>query len=117
MKSTDSISQVISLLQSTDSPKQFPAVIDPLTNKIIGNFDSLKLFQRILKEGKEAVISMDILRFTNKDFLSWKISDDTKMLFAAFAANTPAYLTDLEDNPILDAQGRVQSINPFNLLQ
>ena len=117
LKLTDSISQVISLLQSTDFPKQCPAVIDPLTNKIIGNFDSLKLFQRILKEGKETVTSLDILRFTNKDFLSWKISDDTKMLFAAFAANTPAYLTDLEDNPILDAQGRVQSINPFNLLQ
>lgn len=116
LKSTDSISLVISLLQATDFPKQSPAVLDPSTNKIVGNFDTMKLFQMILREGKDKVMTINISRFINKEFLFWKISDDTETLFAAFAANVPAYLIDSEGKAITDEKGQVQVINPFKLL-
>ena len=117
IKSTDSISHVLSLLKVSDSPKQFPVVIDISTNHIIGNLDTIKLFQAILREGKDAVMVMDLVRFINKDFLLWKMSDDIKTLFAAFVADTPAYLINSEGHIILDEEGRVQVLNPFKLLQ
>ena len=78
--------------------------------------DTIKLFQAILREGKDAVLSMDIKRFINKEFLLWKVTDDVELLFAAFVSDTPAYLIDANGKAILDEQNRVQSINPFKLI-
>lgn len=117
LKSIDPISLVISLLQATDFPKQSPAVLEPSTNKIIGNFDTMKLFQMILREGEEQVLSMNLSRFINKEFLLWKMSEDTKTLFAAFVADVPAYLVDSEGKAVVDKKGHAQVINPFKLLQ
>ena len=115
LSSNDSISKVLNVLQNSDSSKQFPVIIDS-SNKIVGNLDTIKLFQAILREGKDAVSSMDIKRFINKEFLLWKVTDDVELLFAAFVSDTPAFLIDANGKAILDEQNRVQSINPFKLI-
>lgn len=115
LNSNDSISEVLNVLQNTDSSKQFPVVIDS-SNRIVGNLDTIKLFQAILREGKDEILPMDIKRFINKEFLLWKMIDDVQLLFAAFVSNTPAYLIDADGKAILDEQNRVQSINTFKFI-
>lgn len=112
IKSTDSIKDVLEIVQTIGL---FP-VINPVSHEIIGNFDSRKLLETILREGKTSVLLSVLKRFINKDFMLFNPYCDTNTLLTASAANIPIYFVDSSGKAILSQEGLVQIINPFHLL-
>lgn len=110
IKSTDTIENVLDIIKI---PGQFPVIE---SKKIIGIFDSSKLLKTILREGKNVALSTDIKRFMNKDFMLFTTENDHMTLLTLSTANFPIYFSDIDGNVILSSDGRVQTINPYNLI-
>ena len=110
LKSNDSIEKVLKIIKNSG---QFPVIE---SNEIIGNFDSKKLLQNILRDGKEVAFSSNLKRFINKDFMLFTVENDHMAILTASAANIPIYFSDSKGKAILSSDGLVQSLNPFDLI-
>jgi len=110
LKSNDSIEKVLKIIKNSG---QFPVIE---SNEIIGNFDSKKLLQTILRDGKEVAFSSNLKRFINKDFMLFTVENDHMAILTASAANIPIYFSDSNGKAILSSDGLVQSLNPFDLI-
>ena len=110
IKSNDSIEKVLKIIKNSG---QFPVIE---SNEIIGNFDSKKLLQNILRDGKEVAFSSNLKRFINKDFMLFTVENDHMAILTASAANIPIYFSDSNGKAILSSDGLVQSLNPFDLI-
>lgn len=110
IKSNDSIEKVVKVVKNFG---QFPVIE---SNEIIGNFDSTKFLQTILREGKEVAFSSNLKRFINKDFMLFTVENNHTAILTASAANIPIYFSDSEGKAILSSDGLVQSLNPFDLI-
>lgn len=106
IKITDSIEEIIKQIHQQQDEEEIPnwiPVIDPQTNKIIGNFDLLKYFKASLREGEVSVKQANITRFINKEtFTTFSIEDDDPIkILNACACNSSVYLTDSEGKALL----------------
>lgn len=107
IKSTDSLEEA---LQKIKTIGQFPVLE---SQEIVGNFDSAKALQLILKTGG---VSFDLKRLINKEFKLFRSEDDPMALLTASAAKIPIYLSDSNGKAILSSDGLVQTVNSFKLI-
>ena len=111
LRASDSLKNCV---KSIKTMGKFPVLE---SNKILVNLDSLKLFHFILREGKEVAFSTGLERFIDKNFILFTSENDFMDLLTASFANTSIYFSDSDGNAILSADGLVQTINPFSVLQ
>ena len=122
IKSSDTIEKIIEKLENSvtniQSTDQFP-VINESNNQIIGNFDCGKLLERILIDGIEKLSSYSLSRFVNKEFFTFKSSDDHKSILIKTLGKFPIYLVQESGHEIAalnEETSQVQVINPFSFI-
>jgi cystathionine beta-synthase len=96
---------------------QFP-VLDNASGRIAGNLDASKLFERLATDDPAAVHSFALKRFTNKEFVLVDVGElkEPAKVLAYLNTKMPCYIVkEGRQEALLDAQGRVQSPNPFML--